>query len=83
LTFTVPPALGSGSSITLTTAATLSSTAFHAVVEVGHTPDILLDDNDTFRLDNYGVPGRIECAPGHTKGSISVTLPQPLHRRRR
>jgi len=32
----------------------------------GFTPDILLDGQDAFALESYGVPGRIECTPGHT-----------------
>jgi hydroxyacylglutathione hydrolase len=40
----------------------------------GFSPDILLADGDTFALEPYGVAGHIESTPGHTKGSISVTL---------
>jgi glyoxylase-like metal-dependent hydrolase (beta-lactamase superfamily II) len=38
------------------------------------TPDILLEDGQTLALDSYGVPGRVEPTPGHTRGSISVLL---------
>lgn len=38
------------------------------------TPDILLADGDALALDPYGVPGRIDGTPGHTRGGISVTL---------
>lgn len=37
------------------------------------TPDIELQDGDT--LDKYGVKAKIHSTPGHTKGSISVELP--------
>ena len=40
----------------------------------GFSPDILLADGDTFALDPYGVAGRVESTPGHTRGSISVAL---------
>jgi glyoxylase-like metal-dependent hydrolase (beta-lactamase superfamily II) len=38
------------------------------------SPDILLADGDSFALEPYGLAGRIESTPGHTSGSISVTL---------
>ncbi len=35
--------------------------------------DIVLD-KDSLSLDEYGIPGRIVCTPGHTSGSISLLL---------
>lgn len=45
---------------------------------VGFTPDLLLADGGVFALDPYGVPGHIESTPGHTAGSISVRLAEPV-----
>ena len=38
------------------------------------TPDILLSGSDSFDLSEFGLNGAVFCTPGHTKGSISVTL---------
>ncbi len=37
-------------------------------------PDILLSENDTVDLGQYGISGTIGHTPGHTAGSISVAL---------
>ncbi len=37
-------------------------------------PDILLSENDTVDLSQYGISGTIGHTPGHTAGSISVEL---------
>ena len=38
------------------------------------TPDILLKGSETFDLNEYGVNGAVAPTPGHTQGSISITL---------
>lgn len=38
------------------------------------TPDILLTGADVFDLSEFGLNGAAFCTPGHTEGSISVTL---------
>lgn len=38
------------------------------------TPDILLAGSDVFDLSEFGLNGAAFSTPGHTKGSISVTL---------
>lgn len=38
------------------------------------TPDILLADDESLALDAYGVSGHVRATPGHTRGSVSVTL---------
>jgi hydroxyacylglutathione hydrolase len=37
-------------------------------------PDILLSGGDTFDLSKFGVAGVVRHTPGHTAGSLSVTL---------
>lgn len=39
-------------------------------------PDIAVQGNDGLALEPYGIEGRIVSTPGHTPGSISVTLSQ-------
>ena len=38
------------------------------------TPDILLNGSNAFNLSEFGMNGAAICTPGHTKGSVSVTL---------
>lgn len=38
------------------------------------TPDILLQDDATFDLGEYGIEGIARHTPGHTAGSVSITL---------
>lgn len=38
------------------------------------TPDILLSDNASFGLKDYGIDGFVRHTPGHTAGSVSVEL---------
>lgn len=40
----------------------------------GFTPDILLAQDEVLDLNSYGLPGLIQHTPGHTAGSLSVTL---------
>lgn len=40
----------------------------------GFVPDVLLSKNETFDLNQYGIPGMIKHTPGHTAGSISAEL---------
>ncbi len=40
------------------------------------TPDILLDNDDMLDLAPYGIDGVAHGTPGHTAGSLSVTLAQ-------
>ncbi|OZG73039.1 MBL fold metallo-hydrolase [Hahella sp. CCB-MM4] len=37
-------------------------------------PDILLHDNDSLHLQDYGINGEVRHTPGHTAGSVSVEL---------
>jgi len=37
-------------------------------------PDVLLSNDDTFDLSEFGFTGIVKHTPGHTKGSISVEL---------
>lgn len=41
---------------------------------VAFTPDILLRDNASIDLNSYGIEGVARHTPGHTAGSVSVTL---------
>ncbi|WP_444920274.1 MBL fold metallo-hydrolase [Microbulbifer sp. CnH-101-G] len=38
------------------------------------TPDILLKDQEVFDLSEFGISGVVFSTPGHTQGSISITL---------
>lgn len=38
------------------------------------TPDILMNDGENFALTDYGVDGAVITTPGHTEGSLSITL---------
>lgn len=35
--------------------------------------DLVIDD-DGLALEDYGIPGRVVCTPGHSSGSVSVLL---------
>jgi len=37
-------------------------------------PDILINSNESFRLEKFGIEGEIISTPGHTEGSISVVI---------
>ncbi len=37
-------------------------------------PDIVLDGRDSLSLADYGLPGEVVSTPGHTDGTLSVTM---------
>ena len=41
----------------------------------GFSPDILMQDDDVFDLEEFGVQGLIRHTGGHTPGSIAIELP--------
>ena len=40
----------------------------------GFTPDLVIQGNDAFDLDDYGVTGQVFRTQGHSPGSLSITF---------